>query len=215
MAYPTISKPYGLKPVNLIGGQVFAGATRQIAITTASVNYNTALYNGQVVELATSGTVVASTLENQADPTTVPGVLGVFLGCRYTNPVTKQPTYSQFWPGFASGVTDAFAYISDDPDALYRVASVGATANSTGLVIAPVQQTALGTNCVLVLNAANTTYGNAQTGIYYNDIKTSLPFRIVDLVPDTSYVSGGNVVYPEVIVKFNFGYQSYNNVLGK
>ena len=215
MAYPTISKPYGLKPINLIGGQVFAGATRQIAITTGSVNYNTPLYNGQVVQLDTSGCVIASALENQADPTTIPGVLGVFLGCRYTNPVTKQPTYSQFWPGFASGVTDAFAYISDDPDALYRVASVGATADSTGLVIAPVQQTALGTNCVLVLNAANTTYGNAQTGIYYNDIKTSLPFRIVDLVPDTSYVSGGNVVYPEVIVKFNMGYHSYYQAVGK
>jgi hypothetical protein len=25
MAYPTVDKPYGLKPVNLIGGQVFAG----------------------------------------------------------------------------------------------------------------------------------------------------------------------------------------------
>ena len=215
MAYPTISKPYGLKPINLIGGQVFAGATRQIAITTGSVNYNTALYNGQVVELSTGGTVIASTLENQADATTIPGVLGVFLGCRYTNPVTKQPTYSQFWPGFASGVTDAFAYSSDDPDALYRVASVGATADSTGLVIAPVQQTALGTNCVLVLNAANTTYGNAQTGIYYNDIKTPLPFRIVDLIPDTSYVSSGNVVYPEVVVKFNFGYHSYYQATGK
>ena len=92
MAYPTISKPYGLKPINLIGGQVFAGATRQIAITTGSVNYNTALYNGQVVQLDTTGTVIASTLENQADPTTIPGVLGVFLGCRYTNPLTKQPT---------------------------------------------------------------------------------------------------------------------------
>ena len=215
MAYPTISKPYGLKPINLIGGQVFAGATRQIAITTASVNYNTALYNGQVVGLSTGGTVIASTLADQADPTTIPGVLGVFLGCRYTNPVTKQPTYSQYWPGFASGVTDAFAYISDDPDALYRVASVGATANTTGLVIAPVQQTALGTNCVLVLNSANTTYGNAQTGIYYNDVKTSLPFRIVDLIPDTSYVSGGNVVYPEVVVKFNFGYHSYYQAVGK
>ena len=148
MAYPTISKPYGLKPINLIGGQVFAGATRQIAITTASVNYNTALYNGQVVQLDTSGTVIASALAS--DTSAVAGVLGVFLGCRYTNPVTKQPTYSQYWPGFASGVTDAFAYISDDPDALYQVASVGDTANTTGLVIAPVQQTALGTNVGLV-----------------------------------------------------------------
>ena len=213
MAYPTVSKPYGLKPINLIGGQVFAGATRQIAITTGSVSYNTALYNGQVVQLDTSGTVIASTLENQASP--IAGVLGVFLGCRYTNPVTKQPTYSQFWPGFASGVTDAFAYISDDPDALYRVASVGATADTTGLDITPVQQTALGTNVVLVLNAANTTYGNAQTGVYYNNVTSSLPFRIVDLVPDTSYVSSGNVVYPEVIVKLNFGYHSYNFATGK
>jgi len=105
MAYPTISKPYGLKPINLIGGQVFAGATRQIAITTGSVNYNTALYNGQVVQLDTSGTVIASALAT--DTSAVAGVLGVFLGCRYTNPVTKQPTYSQYWPGFASGVTDA------------------------------------------------------------------------------------------------------------
>ena len=215
MAYPTISKPYGLKPINLIGGQVFAGATRQIAITTGSVNYNTALYNGQVVQLSTDGTVIASTLENQADASTIPGVLGVFLGCRYTNPTTKQPTYSQYWPGFASGVTDAFAYISDDPDALYQVASVGATADTTGLDITPVQQTALGTNVVLVLNAANTTYGNAQTGVYSAGTTSSLPFRIVDLVPDTSYVSGGNVVYPEVIVKFNFGYHSYYQAVGK
>ena len=215
MAYPTVSKPYGLKPINLIGGQVFAGSTRQIAITTASVNYNTALYNGQVVQLDTSGTVIASTLANQADASTIPGVLGVFVGCRYTNPVIKQPTYSQYWPGFASGVTDAFAYIVDDPDALYRVASVGSSANSTGLVIAPVQQTALGTNVELILNSANTTFGDAQTGIYYSDTTTSLPFRIVDLVPDTSYVSSGNVVYPEVIVKFNFGYHSYYQAVGK
>jgi hypothetical protein len=36
MAYPTVDKPYGLKPVNLIGGQVFAGATRQMEIATTA-----------------------------------------------------------------------------------------------------------------------------------------------------------------------------------
>jgi hypothetical protein len=30
MAYPVVNAPYGLKPINLIGGQVFAGATRNI-----------------------------------------------------------------------------------------------------------------------------------------------------------------------------------------
>ncbi len=34
MAYPTVDKPYGLQPINLIGGQVFAGSTRQLKIAS-------------------------------------------------------------------------------------------------------------------------------------------------------------------------------------
>lgn len=212
MAYPTIDKPYGLQPINLIGGQVFAGATRQLPITTSSVNYATAIFNGDVVQLTTTGTVIVSTLAAQTSA--VAGVVGVFLGCSYTNPTTKQKQYSQYWPGAASGITDAMAYIADDPDQLYKVASVGATANGSGLVIAPVQQAALGENAALVLNSGSTTSGNSAIGLYSAGTLTALPMRIVDLVPDTSYISGGNLVYPEVIVKINFGYHSYYNVLG-
>jgi hypothetical protein len=214
MAYPTIDKPYGLKPINLIGGQVFAGATRQLPITTSGVNYNTALFNGDVVQITSSGTIIKSTLDS--DTTAVAGVVGVFLGCRYTNPTTKQPTYSQYWPGFASGVTDAFAYISDDPDALYKVVSVGDTANTTGLTVTPLQQTVLGNNVQLVLNTGSTTTGDSAIGVYWDSGNPTQTFamRIVDLVPDTSYVSSGNIVYPELIVKFNFGFHSYYNATG-
>jgi hypothetical protein len=208
MAYPTIDAPYGLKPINLIGGQVFAGATRQLPITTSSVNYNTAMFNGDVVQLASSGTVIISTLDTEAAP--VAGVVGVFLGCTFTNPVTKQLTFSQYWPGFASGVTDAKAYIADDPDQLYKVVSVGDTANTTGLVPVPLAQTALGNNAVLVLNTGSTTTGNSSIGLYANNVTTSLPMRIVDMVPDTATTTG----FVEVIVKFNFGYHSYNNATG-
>ena len=212
MAYPTISKPYGLKPINLIGGQVFAGATRQFAITTSGVNYNTAIFYGDVVQLSSDGTIIISTLDTDTSP--VAGVVGVFLGCSFTNPVTKQKTFSQYWPGYASGVTDAVAYVCDDPDALFKVVSVGDTANTTGLVVAPVQQTALGTNAVLVLNSGLTSTGDSRIGIYSAGTTTSLPMRIVDLVPDTAYISSGNLVFPEVIVKFNFGYHSYYNASG-
>jgi hypothetical protein len=34
MAYPTVSAPFGLRPVNLIGGQVFAGSTRMMEIAS-------------------------------------------------------------------------------------------------------------------------------------------------------------------------------------
>ena len=55
MAYPTVSKPYGLQPINLIGGQVFAGATRYRRIASA---YATAIFYGDLVKLTTDGTVV-------------------------------------------------------------------------------------------------------------------------------------------------------------
>ena len=32
MAYPTVDAPYGYKPINLIGGQVFSGSTRMYPI---------------------------------------------------------------------------------------------------------------------------------------------------------------------------------------
>ena len=212
MAYPTIDAPYGLKPINLIGGQVFAGATRQLPITTATVNYNTAIFNGGVVALTADGVVAVSALDTESSP--LAGVVGVFLGCTYTNPVTKQLTFSQYWPGFASGVTDAKAYVADDPDQLYKVVNVaGATADNTssGLLPAFVGQAAVGLNAQLVLNTGSTTTGNSKTAIFLNNVTTSLPMRVVDTVPDTANASGNFV---EFIVKFNFGYHSYYNATG-
>jgi hypothetical protein len=211
MAYPTVSAPYGLQPINLIGGQVYAGSTRTLPITTSSVNYNTALYTGQVVQIsATNGTVIAGTLSNGTSA--VAGTIGVFLGCSYTSPATKQKLFAQYWPGFASGVTDAVAVIADDPDTLFKVVSVGSTADSTGLTPVAVPQAALGGNVALVLNTGNANTGDATTGVYYDSATaaSTYGFRIVDLVPDTATSSG----FVEVIVKFNFGFHSYYNATG-
>ena len=65
MAYPTVSAPYGLKPVKLIGGQVFAGATRQIKIVSG---YPTAIYYGDVVKLVSTGTHAIDTGTTTATP---------------------------------------------------------------------------------------------------------------------------------------------------
>lgn len=214
MAYPIISAPYGLKPINLIGGQVFAGATRQLPITSSTVNYNTAIFNGDVVTLVSTGTVEVSPLA--ADTSPLAGVIGVFLGCSYTNPTTKQKVYDQYWPGFASGVTDAMAYICDDPDALFKAVNVaGTTVNNaaSGLLPAYLGLTVIGSNCRLVLNSGSTVTKDSKVGIYTaaGATTSSLPFRIVDVVPDTANASGNFV---EFIIKFNFGYHSYYNATG-
>ena len=86
------------------------------------------------------------------------------------------------------------------------------SADSTGLTVTALAQTVLGNNVALVQNTGNSTTGDSKVGVYWNSGATtsSLPFRIVDLVPDTQTSSG----FVEVIVKFNFGYHSYYNATG-
>ena len=85
MAYPTVSGPYGLIPINLIGGQVFASATRSIPITSGSA---TDIFFGDVVKLNNSGTLSKDVGTNAATP------VGVFLGCSYTDPTLVRRSVS-------------------------------------------------------------------------------------------------------------------------
>lgn len=209
MAYPTVDAPYGLEPINLVGGLPFAGATRQIPIGTS---YGTAIYNGDVVQLNASGNVIITTLQAQTSP--LAGVIGVFLGCSYTNPATKQKLFSQFYPGGVAA-DDIMAYVVDDPNALFKVVSVTSNvADSTSGGLLPAYKSranTFGANAELVLNTGSATNGNGRMGVFINNVTTSLPLRVVDVVPDTANSSGNFV---EFIVKFNAGYHAYNNSSG-
>ena len=76
MAYPTVSAPYGFKPINRYDGIPYAGATLQLPI---SGSYNTAIYNGDTVKLVAGGTIEVS------GATTTGTILGVLVGVQYTN----------------------------------------------------------------------------------------------------------------------------------
>jgi hypothetical protein len=205
MAYPTISKPYGFKPINLIGGQVFAGATRKMRIASA---YATSIGYGDLLIRADDGTVTRSAATT-AKPTG--GFAGVFLGCEFINPSTGQLQFQQNFVGGTTVTTGYItAYVCDDPDALFQVAVVSGTTVVTG-----VQFTAVGNNATIVNNTTITGSGNSQIALLDSTATTdTLPIRIVDVVPDTAYISGGNTLYPEVIVKFNFGMHAYETAVG-
>ena len=198
MAYPTVSAPYGLVPINLIGGQVFAGSTRQIPIAT---NSSTAIYYGDVVKLGSDGTLSKDTGTNAATP------VGVFLGCSYTDPVFGK-TFRQYYPG-TTNISDIQAYVLDDPDALFKVAVV-----SSGTTISYVNRTSVGNNAVLVQNSGSTITGNSQVAISATTNTTSTwPVRIIDTVPETA-TAGNPGSYTEVIVKWNQGMHQYLNPTG-
>ena len=205
MSYPTIEKPYGFKPINLIGGQVFAGATRKMRIASA---YATSIGYGDLLVRVNDGTVARSAATT-AKPTG--GFAGVFLGCEFVNPTTGQLQFQQNFTG-GTTVTTGFitAYVCDDPDALFQVAIVSGTTVVTG-----VQFTSVGENATLVNNTGITASGNSQIALLATTATTdTLPIRIVDVVPDTAFESGGNILYPEVIVKLNFGMHSYETAVG-
>lgn len=213
MAYPTVDAPYGLRPVNLIGGLPFAGATREIPIASS---YGTALYNGDVVAYKNDGTLIITTMTNESSAASgAPlGVAGVFLGCSYTDPVLKYKLWSQYYPGGVAA-SDITAYVCDDPNALFKAVNVaGTTADgaSSGLLPAFVSRAnSVPTNASLVLNTGLAATGNSRMGVYINNVTTALPFRVVDVVSDTKNTSGNFV---EFIVKFNPGFHSYTNAVG-
>ena len=201
MAYPTVSAPYGLKPVNLIGGQVFAGATRQMQIASG---YATNIFYGDLVKRISDGTIEKDTGTATATP------CGIFLGVSFTNASTGQVQQQQFYPAnqqIKSG-TQIFAVVADDPDTLFQVVSC-----SSGTTVAAMGIAAIGTNIELIQNSGSTTTGNSAVAINEGTQTTtsSLPIRIIDVVRDTAT---GTDSFVEFIVKINATMHQYNNPTG-
>jgi len=177
MAYPVISAPYGLKPINLIGGQVFAGSTRSLPI---QYGYATNIFYGDFVVLS-RGSITRAAVSTG---TGVNQVTGIFLGVSFTNPVTKQKQFQQFWPaGTLAG--DAEAIVCDDPDTVFKAVVCSATTAvaSGGLAM-------IGTNLSMIDNTGNINTGNSANAVLApsdTPVSTILPVRCVGVVPDTSY----------------------------
>lgn len=181
MAYPTVDRPYGFRPVNLIGGQVFAGSTRNIPI---QYNYQTSIFYGDFVVIA-NGFITRAAVTNASSGNLV---TGVFLGCTFTNPTTKQKQFAQSWTG-GTLAGDAMAIVCDDPDTVFKAVMVttqgGTTVGSGSLAI-------VGKNLVASDLASTGTYantGNSSNGVLAattTPVTTSLPIRIIDVVRDTA-----------------------------
>ena len=201
MAYPTVSAPYGLKPVNLIGGQVFAGATRMMEIASG---YGTNIFYGDLVKRISDGTIELDNGTTTATP------CGVFLGVSFTNASTGQIQQQQYYPAsqaIKSG-SKIFAVVADDPDTLFQVVSCSATTTVAGMGIS-----AIGNNIALIQNAGSTTTGNSAVAIDEGTQTTTntLPIRIIDVVRETAT---GADTFVEFIVKINATMHQYNNSTG-
>ena len=197
MAYPTVSAPYGLVPINSLDGKPYAGATRQIPV---AVGYATAIFNGDTVAIDSTGYLVKSTTTNSG------AIVGVVMGGQYTNS-SGQLVQGQYIPALASTSTnEAVAYVVDDQQALFKVAVV-----TSGTTMGTASRADVGSNVALVLNAGSTTTGDSAFAVTLTGAGTTatIPLRVIDVVPATATSAG---VYTELLVKINT--HQYNNTTG-
>lgn len=200
------ASPYGLKAVNHIGGTPYAGSTRLLPIASG---YATNIFNGSIVSIVAAGTieiVVTTGNGGAADAAAFPaGTIGVFVGCTYSDPVTGNLTFSQYWPS-GTVASDAQAYIVDDPDVVFMAqADAAVTAVDLG------QNTHLA--AIQATDTGSTTTGNSTSAVTATTATTAaFAFRIVDFVDSPTSAVGDD--FTDLLVKFNAGVHSYNNSTG-
>jgi hypothetical protein len=201
----TTAAPYGLRPVKRADGMPYAGATSQFLIDPAGEATN--LFYGQVVHIGADGYIALSTATGadgttNAFPTgtTLTGSLGVFVGCEYVNS-SGQLVQAQYYPSGTSNGDAIKAYVVDDPNVLFQVQADGAMDQSdigANTFFAAAQSTSTG----------STTTGNSTSAVDATTVTTTAAFRIV------SAVSPIGDAFPDLLVKFNPGYNSMTNAVG-
>jgi hypothetical protein len=175
--------------------------------------YATNIYTGSVVAVIADGSIAIATATGM-DATTnafpdgsshVTGVIGVFMGCTYTSPSTKQKMFSQYWPT-GTVASDALAYVVDDDRVIFQAqcdATVAATALGSNTGFAAAQSTSTGSTATG--NSTSALDATVQTG--------SAAFRIVGFVDKVGFSVVGDT-YTDVLVRFNPGYHSNTCAVG-
>lgn len=195
----TTATPYGLRPRNLIGGQGYAGSTRNIPIASG---YAVAIGYGDIVQIATDGTIQKVTTLGTNASQFPAGTVGVFMGCSYTDPNLKYKLFNQQWPA-GTVAADAVAVVVDDPDVIFMIQANG-----------PMAQATLGGNYGVVQGPVNTTTGNSTVSLATGTAGTgaTIALRVVGFV-DAPGSSVGDA-FTDVLVKFNHGIHTYYNSTG-
>ena len=103
--------PFGLRPARMMNGSAFMNQQNRYRIASGD---STAIFQGDLVEALTAGVIARMAAGDGGF------VLGVFNGCRYTDPTTGKETFSNSYPG-SIAASDIEAFIIDSPDVVYEI----------------------------------------------------------------------------------------------
>jgi len=179
-----IDAAFGLRPIAKVGSA--PGGTTGTTKYSIADNQGTAIFTGDPVKYKNDGTIEVATASD--------ALLGVFMGCFYTDPTTGKPTYRNYFPASLSP-GDAIAFVADDPDQMYiaQQDSVG-----SNLVAAD-----LNLNANLIFGAGSTTTGvsgveiDSSTGA----VTATHQVRLIDFydIPSNDATANNS----ELVIKIN------------
>ena len=184
--------PFGLRPISRVGAgsqEVF----RQLPIASG---YGTDIAMGDIVHLVDGGT--ATTIEKQSgtgDDTTEIDIMGIFMGCSFTDPNTKQLTFSQLWPA-STVASDAMAFVVDNPNVEFVIQADGAPSNTGDIY---------GKNTLLIQTAPNTDLKVSRVALDISELSTDAqnPIRVIDYLGGDQGDEKGTS-FPLLVCKFNY-----------
>lgn len=186
--------PYGMIPVLNQGAGYNTQGFETVPIADA---YSTSIFFGDVVKLASDGTIQKDTGTSTLTP------YGVFLGCEYIDPALGYLFESQFWPastttGYTTWPQIPKGRVLTFPWGVFQIQANG-----------PVAMSDVGANAAIVQTAGSTAFGKSRNALNASTINTtdSLPLRIIGLVdkPDNAWGDA----FTDVLVVFNNNQQLF------
>tara|TARA_R100001079_G_scaffold65258_1_gene33835 strand:+ start:1233 stop:1814 length:582 start_codon:yes stop_codon:yes gene_type:complete len=179
---------FGMRLVGRVGGP----ATNEQNRYRIAANYGTSIFKGDMVAQVTGGGV-----EVHADGGTVP-IVGVFNGCRFTDPTSGKETFSNHYPA-STNASDIEAFVIDDPMAIFEIQADAAF---------PVADL-FGNFDIVYTSSGSTTTGlsGAELDVTTGATTATLPLKAIDISrdPDNSDVSSDATNVLVVIQNHIFG----------
>jgi hypothetical protein len=174
---------FGMVPLRKVGSNYNSTAQSQYDIANATASN---IFHGDLVTIA-DGFITPIATTNDYD-------VGVFVGCEYTDPVSKQPTFSHYFPAnTSSAIGNPVGFVVDDPYASFMIQADGAV--TAGDINSQ--------NFEVTLGSGSTVTGNSGFGIKASSRATATkavrPIALID--EPGNALSGTDGAFPKLEVK--------------
>jgi len=174
---------FGMVPLRKVGSNYNSTAQTQYDIANATASN---IFHGDLVTIADGFITPIATTTDYA--------VGVFVGCEYTDPVSKQPTFSHYFPAnTSSAIGNPVGFVVDDPYASFMIQADGAV--TAGDINSQ--------NFEVTLGSGSTVTGNSGFGIKASSRATATkavrPIALID--EPGNALTGTDGAFPKLEVK--------------